>query len=132
MEHQKMTAQEIFDTVSKHLLSMNKRAGKEETNSYGALDFMCMYRDPDGGKCAFGVLIPDDLYSEEMERRTAFSLLTNGSGGEQKLQDLFYEHCDLIMALQNVHDLRINWDNGKAGMQQQLRRVAQKYDLEFA
>ena len=50
----------IIDTVRSHLLSQNKK-------SFGEKEEKCLYRGPNGLKCALGVLIPDDKYHVSME-----------------------------------------------------------------
>jgi len=53
-----MDKQAIFDQVKHHLLAQNALALDDDD---------CVYRAPDGRRCAIGALIPDDLYHEEME-----------------------------------------------------------------
>lgn len=54
-----MNAQEMFETVARHLFAQGKRAGVE--NEEG--DFSCLYRAPDGTKCAIGCLLTDEQYA---------------------------------------------------------------------
>ena len=54
-----MDNQEIMETVAKHLLKQGRR-------SLDA-DGRCMYRAPNGDKCAVGCLLPDDLYDVSFE-----------------------------------------------------------------
>jgi len=58
-----VTRREIFEKIKKHLLSQGKQSMKEELVGNG-----CAYRGEDGLKCAIGCLIPDELYSLEIER----------------------------------------------------------------
>lgn len=53
-----MTDQELFDRVAEHLLTQGKQAKQGTT---------CVYRAPDGSKCAIGCLIPDEKYIPEFE-----------------------------------------------------------------
>ena len=48
-----MNIQEIFDTVSVHLLTQNEKS--QESDFYRS----CLYRGPNGTKCAVGCLIKD-------------------------------------------------------------------------
>lgn len=50
---------EVYDKVALHLLAQGKKAMDDE----GA----CIYRAPDGCKCAIGALIPDEVYTDSME-----------------------------------------------------------------
>lgn len=60
-----MTKQEIFNKVRDHLLAQGKAAKGPLSQDSG--NMTCMYRAPDGSKCAIGCLIPDDKYFPEME-----------------------------------------------------------------
>ena len=58
-----MELQEIFDKVSNHLLTQNRKSitaihGKSED---------CAYRGNNGASCAIGCLIPDAAYHPDME-----------------------------------------------------------------
>lgn len=94
-----MTPQQIFDTVATHLFTQ----GKQAVNTNGA----CMYRGENGTKCAIGVLIPDNLYTDAMEGRSAGSLFHVDVDYPQYLE----VNKKLLSSLQNVHDFSYNWDN---------------------
>lgn len=50
--------QELFDRISKHLLKQNAKS----------IDIGgCLYRGPNGLKCAVGAIIPDKKYSQTIE-----------------------------------------------------------------
>lgn len=55
-----MTKQEVFTTVKNHLLAQNKKA--EEGG-------ICLYRGPNGTKCAIGCLITDEEYEKMVKHR---------------------------------------------------------------
>lgn len=60
------TEEEVIEMVRFAIRAMLEQ-GKRSTNSEG-----CMYRGPNGLKCAIGHLIPDNLYDEvDMESNTA-------------------------------------------------------------
>lgn len=80
----KFTAQEVFDKVANHLLTQNKKSIDEGLDE-------CLYRSPDGLKCAIGCLIPDDMYKEEME----------GAYIHFRAKE---EHEKLLRELQQLHD----------------------------
>ena len=61
-----MTRQEIFDKVVAHFAVQREAAAE-----YGT----CMYRTPDGRKCAIGALIPDEVYSQRLEDKSVGTLL---------------------------------------------------------
>jgi hypothetical protein len=83
-----MTAQELFDKVSSHLLTQRRRSMSTEG--------MCMYRGCEGRMCAIGVLIPDDAYRPNMEGLATLPdvLCTIG----------LQEHYELCGGLQLIHD----------------------------
>lgn len=93
-----MTAQEIFNIAVGVLLKQNKQ-------SYAR--GMCYYRLPqeDGTclKCAVGMIIPDEEYSEDIE-----SKLIGGLFGKRyfstEFEKILSEHEGLLVSLQSVHD----------------------------
>jgi hypothetical protein len=85
-----MTPQEIFDTVAVHLMTQGQRSEDEAYEE-------CLYRGPDGLKCAAGVLIPDDDYSWGMEGLPVLS--------HPYFKKRFDAYCvGLIESLQRCHD----------------------------
>lgn len=69
-----VTQQQIYDFVCEKLW---KQGSKSFANIVinKVRQNVCMYRDTEGFKCAIGFLIPDDLYVEDMERKSVQSLL---------------------------------------------------------
>ena len=82
------TAQEVFDQVTRHLLTQNKRSAGEGN--------ACFYKNKDGLKCAAGCLIGDDEYKSEFEKRRWFDLIDN--------YNFPNIHSVLIKRLQITHD----------------------------
>lgn len=120
-----MQAQEIFDTVVKHLAKQGGPAREPKGMMY------CLYRAPDGRKCAAGALIPDEVYHASMEGSVIETLIRE----PHNLPDFFRGNKDLIGALQYVHD------NGKyaagvwthvGALKVDLQDVAQRYGLSAA
>jgi hypothetical protein len=56
-----MTLQKAFNRIWRHFVT------KKGPRSYNGRKNGCMYRGPDGAKCAIGLLIPERLYKPEME-----------------------------------------------------------------
>lgn len=112
-----LTAQEAFDSVARHLLSMTHQSHDGER---------CRYLNLDGNRCAIGCLIPDDVYSNSMEGTSVFYLI-----------DKFTEFMPwqsirkLLFALQNVHDDVTCWKgpHPRANMREQLGVVAKAFNL---
>lgn len=93
-----MNAQEIFDTVAKHLLTQNAVSASGERHSPSNA-FECLYRGDNGLRCAVGCLIPDDVYDPVMEGSPAVELICN-------FPRLFHlrEHSHMLSDLQDMHD----------------------------
>lgn len=114
----KETRQKHFNTVAEHLLKQNAKA-------FAA--FRCAYRTPDGKKCAFGVLIPDELYSNKLEGRIVsmdchifgpiFTHLKADAGSWddvrffRKLQCI-HDECDPIRWKEDLKEFAVNWALG--------------------
>lgn len=82
------TAQQVFDQVARHLLAQGKR-------SRGSGD-SCLYRGPDGLKCAAGCLI-DDLEYLDVFEDYAWDQLVDANRVPKA-------HENLIALLQALHD----------------------------
>jgi hypothetical protein len=85
-----MNAQEIFDTVAKHLAAQGRRSVTRDGES-------CLYRGPRGRMCAVGKLIRKNEYKRSMEGTGVFFL-----GGD--LPRRLREHVELLDDLQSAHD----------------------------
>lgn len=91
----------------------------------------CLYRRSDGSRCFIGVLIPDDLYTPEMENRSVddnivFNVLTTVI--DRTEVDKYF-----LQALQCVHDycspaLESNW---LPLVKERLKVFAIKNNLEY-
>lgn len=113
-----LTAQEIFDTVAAHLRGMPQRSSKGVS---------CLYRGPNGLKCAVGCLITDEEYKEEMDygSSSVARLLTQGL-----LPERLVPHVNLLSHLQHVHDSGANWNNGFVG-EAHLHQAAVEFALTY-
>ena len=108
-----MTEQEIFDKVAKHLLDQGEPS---------VIGDSCVYRGTNGRMCAAGVLIPDEVYSVEMEGKCFHSVA-------QKLPDsLSYlkENSFFVGELQELHD-----DTMACTWERKLRAIASKRELNW-
>lgn len=138
-----MNLQETFDRVAIHLVEQNRQAILDDGSS-------CAYRGEDGTKCAFGILIPDQLYSQCIENQTAcailnphveYSVLENTPFDEEEIEeacrpirDYFgiknptesraAEFISLIRELQRVHD-----SVEEMGWPEELARVGRDFNL---
>ncbi len=88
-----MQAQEVFDTAAEHLLTQMKKSFLG-----GITDFNgCVYRSPEGLKCAAGPFIPDSVYNDSFEQNSWGSLVI--------LDRVPKVHKELISHLQLIHDV---------------------------
>ena len=87
------TAQQIFDTVVRHLRQQGAKSSDE---------MHCLYRDPNGRKCALGCLIDEAHYVRTMEYNSLTKLLETQILGDLKLE--FQAHKNLLIDLQDTHD----------------------------
>lgn len=93
-----MTPQAIFDTVTEHLFTQG-RASISGPN--------CLYRGPDGTRCAAGILIPDEIYDKSMEGATIDSIvlgIPRSGSTPHKFPEWFTKNVELISELQHAHD----------------------------
>ena len=90
-----MTPQEIFDAVATHLLKQGRAAMDEQGR--------CVYRGPNGTRCAAGAVIPDELYDPAMENSpiddvlAMYPRLAVAVGTD-------VDTVSLLIELQEVHD----------------------------
>lgn len=87
-----MTDQATFDKIVRHLLRQNKRSRMPDGN-------ICLYRGPNGLKCAIGCLISDKEYRHEFEGARVAMLLTS-----YNCKQLMGLNIRLLTAMQRLHD----------------------------
>lgn len=116
-----MTDQETFDTVVRHL----HRQGKPAVDAFGN----CVYRAPDGCRCAAGCLIPDDKYRESMEHCSADADQVGGVLLSEGHDPRLARHLQFL-----VHDDLENWGDGGLNARgvERLRHLAVRYGLSAA
>ena len=95
-----MNDQETYEKVVKALALQ----GRQSSLSSGS----CLYRHPEGLKCAAGILIEDDEYGDWMEKRTIFSVLKDDRCPES-LKNRLIKQSTLVDQLQVNHDLSETW-----------------------
>ena len=112
-----MTNQQAFEISVKHMLC----AKGQSINSEGD----CAYRGKHGRKCAIGVLIPDEQYHEEMEKRTVRYLVQN-----MHVDALLDIDLGLLRALQAQHDgtSTRNWPPSV----ESFKRIGETHNLDIS
>lgn len=105
-----MNKQEIFDIVSVHLILPN---AKSENDS------VCLYRGPNGLKCAAGALLPDEYYRTDMEERALLDVVRKFN-----VPEYWRTEWPFLEELQALHDEFTveEWPDV-------LRSTARTYDL---
>ena len=117
-----MNKQEVFDKVSKHLLTQNMRS----IDSRGA----CKYRAINGLKCAVGCLIPDEVYDPSMEGfrinhwKYDAHLQIKTAPLEWMLES---DMSRLLNRLQDIHDS----EDDPSLWEEKLRKLASDFGLVF-
>jgi hypothetical protein len=96
-----MNKQGIFNKVKQHLLTQNERAV-----GYSAIDNheFCRYRGTKGMSCAFGILIPDELYETAMEDKGVAKLVETWPEIKKWLSISCGSDVDFLQGLQKIHD----------------------------
>ena len=97
----KLTKQDIFNIVANGMLKQGKKSEDRGSSS-------CLYRGPNGLKCAIGMLMPDNLYDSIMEGQSA------SESDVMKTLNVpnTVAFADFLDNLQGVHDdhLPNDWD----------------------
>jgi hypothetical protein len=105
-----MSNQEAFETMVQHLRKQGRRSVLDDVSQ------ACVYRSPDGLKCAIGALIPYSEYKAEFEGKPVTALFDYG----------LFESLDalLLINMQNVHDFTPvdKWE-------ERFQDLAEEYDL---
>jgi len=91
-----LTNQSAFDTMVNHLLKQGEKSRAYDRST-------CLYRNPDGLKCAIGAILPDDLYVSSMENKLAQSLMHDYPTIGQLWENL---SINLLAKMQYIHDNR--------------------------
>ena len=87
--------QEVFNAMLDHL---RKQGCKSVVIADNDRRF-CMYRHPDGLKCAVGIFIADNEYTSSFEQRSAEEVLKDHLG-----RSVSPALCYLLSEAQNIHD----------------------------
>lgn len=111
----KLTEQQIFDKVATHLLTQGKRSATYCDDTY-----RCLYRGPDGLKCAAGCLIPDELYDPTFEGKSWTAL--DRAGLTNLVESI--GHRELVRELQRCHDWTEPYD-----WRERLGQIADEFKL---
>jgi hypothetical protein len=121
-----LTRQQLFDNA------WNWFVVEKKERSYNKYTRTCLYRGPNGTKCAIGVSIPDNKYDPGMENRGIRGIMSNY---EPNLGRVFDKNdLDFLAELQQVHDnlansYHISEKEFTELIEDKLRAFAKKYNL---
>jgi len=115
------TAQEIFTIVVNHLRKQKYKSSEPDDNNH----YTCLYHDPDGSRCAVGILINNEDYKKEYEHNSLDKLLELRLLPEH-LHEEFWTHRRLLLDLQYLHD-----DMPITKWEQHLKVLAHRYSLQL-
>jgi hypothetical protein len=118
-----MTNQDLLDTVVNALLKQGCVSVASSSSSAN-----CLYRGLNGTKCAIGHLIPDELYTEDLEFGGIRSLFHSRTH-LKVLQEAGIAHLslDFLSLLQAAHDTDMR--DGKEFYSARMRNIAHEYRL---
>lgn len=121
-----MEAQEVFDKVVTHLRTQGCQAFDPDNG--------CVYRGPNGTKCAVGCLIPDKEYTPQMEGQNVSAFVIGKFFDvSDNLSKLIKNHYDLLVELQRAHDDRRAWFKNEDGISLEIyfKTIAFKHSLIY-
>ena len=112
-----MNNQEFFDKTMEHLRKQGVSSARGAS---------CLYRGPEGTRCAIGFHIPDDMYNLRMEGAGVSNLLQN----YPELKSLFESVTPgLLSEMQTLHDVWL--DRGVECMEGRAKAIASEYVLTY-
>lgn len=97
---------DIIDLVETKLLEQGTRSIKDGSqNFYTGAPGSCALRGANGMKCAIGWLVPDHVYTSDLEtvEDPVLELIETGNY-EKCFGEQFYEKTEMLQELQYVHD----------------------------
>jgi hypothetical protein len=109
-----MKRQDLFNKAARHLLRQNQQCLDEDDG--------CVYRGPDGMKCAIGALFPNAVYEKGMEMTSVSQLINDFPKVRKYLGGV--RNAEFLQRLQDVHD-----DNNPEEWPERLVEVASEFNL---
>jgi hypothetical protein len=117
----------LFNYIANHLLTQNKKSQGYSKDHRDFDDVRCLYRGPDGLKCAAGAVITDDVYSADFERIGVWSIEKDDKVFTLSLGRTPTEReMDMLQKLQSIHDTK--WPESWS---KELKKAADEFGLTF-
>ena len=113
-----LSNREIFEKVKNHLLTQNARSESDDGLS-------CLYRGPNGLKCAVGCLIKDEYFSEYFFKNFNTAKVSDKDVLHVlELSGVSVDNLELLRGLQGIHDYSpvVDW-------KEKLERIRLRYNL---
>jgi len=119
-----LNKQEIFDRITKHLLTQNKKAQWGDSDNFGHK--VCQYKTKDNLKCAIGCLIEDSILNTGLQG-TVYSLEVQAALCKSlMIEKLENSEVDFLRTLQKIHDV-----DHESTWEEQLKQFASRNNLTF-
>jgi hypothetical protein len=122
---------EVFQTVVNHIWQQKVKSAKKLTKS--SCVATCMYRGPNGTKCAIGCLITDEEYDPKMETYGVSSVLRDYPIAAIKINEDTPDH--FFIGLQGLHDdipASLKTKKGLNYFKTRVKELAAKYVIDPA
>ncbi|UTS52114.1 hypothetical protein [Synechococcus phage BUCT-ZZ01] len=129
-----MNLQEQYDFVVEKLRKQGVKSLEQSVESYinpydASVSIpLCFYRGHNGLKCAAGWLIPDEVYTGNMEMKSWDYVV-------EKFQDVLpnhlktYESKEMVLKLQHAHDSYLGENNKR--FEEVLEDIASEFNLVY-
>ena len=120
--HVYTSLQEVFDKMVGHLRKQNAKSEDEEGGA-------CLYRGPNGLKCAVGCLIPDELYHYGLEGCSVNEGRVNAT--LSKVLDIkdFENYSKVFNLLQNVQHIHDEYSIQE--WEREFKKAAKGFGLKY-
>jgi hypothetical protein len=121
-----MNMQETFTAIATHLLTQMKRSSDRPDD----LGEGCLYRSPDGLKCALGAIIKDEFCDPALEdwslSREQVKTAVQKSLDVPNYEVFTIDYKKMLQACQNVHD-----NYWPSRWREELTLIANQFKLEM-
>lgn len=136
-----MNRQEVFNEVFEKLSTQGRKSKAHVEGYFSDLHLVlgCAYRSPNGDKCAIGHLIPDSLYSEEIEGTNIYYDPETNSMYDHEINsvlkkvypDITDKDFMFLSELQEIHDNLPEDFLFASVFSENMKDFAIKWNLEF-
>jgi hypothetical protein len=114
--------QDAYDKVLKAIRKQKYIRSNDNSNG------VCVYRGPDGLRCAAGHLIPNSLYYKGMEGKRVGKLMASYPEIAKYFKNV---DGDLLGDLQMAHDIRLSSEGNSLGWETKMKEIAKDYNLVY-